>query len=163
MFIRRTIALAIFGLVLAGGAPALAHDATPMPAGEPDISVVLIEHADNVTTIDQGASGPSVGDVIVWGPDPLYDEANETDTGATTQGFCTAFTAVNDCVLVETIVFPDGSTLELQGVQPGQPVQSTRTIVAGSGDYLGASGTVTVSPSEDLSTWTKIFAIWIDD
>jgi hypothetical protein len=34
-----------------------------------------------------------------------------------------------------------------------------RTIVGGSGRYLGATGTVAVSPSADLSVWTKTFEI----
>jgi hypothetical protein len=63
--------------------------------------------------------------------------------------------------LLETIVFPDGSTLELQGVQPGTPMESTRTIVGGSGIYLGAYGVVTVEPTDDLEHWTKTFEIWL--
>jgi hypothetical protein len=62
-------------------------------------------------------------------------------------------------VLAETIVFPDGSTLEIQGVQPGKPVPSMRTIVGGSGQYLGATGTIAVSPTEDLTVWTKKITI----
>ena len=95
----------------------------------------------------------------MWGPNPLFDEANATDTGATSQGSCVSMDAEFNCVLAETIVFPDGSTLEMQGVQPGKPVPSIRTIVGGSGEYLGASGTIDVSPTEDLTVWTKKITI----
>ncbi len=123
--------------------------------------LALIEHSDYVANIDLGEDGPSAGDMIIWGPDPLYDETNSIDTGATTQGVCTAISS-GDCIVIETILFPDGSTLELQGLQPGEPIASTRTIVGGSGIYLGARGTVTVEPTDDLQYWSKTFEIWLD-
>ncbi len=158
--IRRTVAFVALLLALLVGSPAMAQDATPTAAGEPDITIELVEHADFVTNIDLGDDGPSVGDVIIWGPDPLYDESNTNDTGATTQGTCTAISS-GDCILIETILFPDGSTLELQGIQPSAPMASTRTIVGGSGSYLGARGTVTVEPTDDLQYWTKTIEIWL--
>lgn len=157
MFLLTSLALVV-GAALAAGAAA----STPTAADTPDFTLELVEHASSVTNVDQGEPGPSVGDLIIWGPNPLYD-ASGSDTGATTQGVCTAFTASADCLLLETVVFPDGSTLELQGVQPGQPVQSTRAIVAGTGRYLGATGWVTVNPTGDLSRWAKSFEIWLDD
>lgn len=161
--IRRALALAVLALSLAVVAPAMAHDdATPTVDDAPDVTLELVEQADLVTNIDQGDAGPSVGDLIIWGPNALLDAANETDTGATTQGVCTAISS-GDCLLVETIVFPDGSTLEIQGIQPGTPMESTRTIVGGSGAYLGARGTLTVEPTDDLAVWTKTFKILLDD
>ncbi len=161
--IRRALAVTALVCAIGMGSVAVAHDATPTAAGDPDITFVLDEHNHNVTNIDGGVDGPSPGDAIIWGPNPLYDEANENDTGATTQGTCTIFADNGDCLLIETILFPDGSTLELQGIQPGAAVPSTRTIVAGSGMYLGATGTVTIAPTEDLTVWTKSFEIWLDD
>jgi hypothetical protein len=159
--IRRALAIAALTFSIGLGSVAVAHDATPTAMGDPDITFVLDEHNHFVTNVDGGTEGPSPGDVIIWGPNPLFDEANETDTGATTQGACTVFNEQKDCLLIETILFPDGSTLELQGIQPGPAVPSTRTIVGGSGMYLGAWGTVTVAPTEDLTVWTKDFAIWL--
>jgi hypothetical protein len=161
--IRRVVALSFLALSLSVVAPAVAYaQATPTADSEPDITLTLVEHAGDVTNIDQGTTGPSPGDLIIWGPNPLYDQADDTDTGATTQGVCTAIHS-GECVLVETIVFPDGSTLELQGIQPGTPMESTRTIVGGSGIYLGARGTVTVQPTDDLEHWAKVFEIWLAD
>jgi hypothetical protein len=158
---RRTFAALALGFTLLTAGPVAAHDdhATPVASSEPDITLVLVEHAGQVTNVDQGEPGTSPSDLIVWGPNPLYDEA-DVDTGATTQGVCTAIHS-GDCLLLETIVFPDGSTLELQGVQPGTPMESTRTIVGGSGIYLGAYGVVTVEPTDDLEHWTKTFEIWL--
>src|SRR5687768_16411767 len=122
-------------------------------------ALILIEHADLVTEIDLGEPGPSVGDMLVWGPNALYDEANATDTGATTQGTCIAFNAKSDCLAAETMLFSDGSTLEFQGIERGAGAPSARTIVGGSGRYLGAAGTMTAVPSADLTLWTKTIEI----
>ncbi len=161
--IRRALAVTALVCSIGIGSATVAQNATPTTAGDPDITFVLDEHNLNMTTTDSGPSGPSAGDSIIWGPNPLYDETNTNDTGATTQGVCTVFATNGDCLLVETILFPDGSTLELQGIQPGATVPSTRTIVAGSGMYLGAKGTVAVAPTDDLRVWTKTFEIWLDD
>jgi hypothetical protein len=121
-------------------------------------TLILIEHANLVTEIDLGEPGPSVGDLLVWGPNPLYDEADVDDTGATTQGTCITFDANADCLAAETILFADGSTLEFQGIERGG-APSVRTIVGGSGRYLGAAGTMTAVPSADLLLWTKTIEI----
>ena len=153
--------LAVMAILVAGTAWAsrtAAQSATP--AAEPGATTLVVnEHNLNMTDVDLGDSGPSAGDLRVWGPNPLFDEADATDTGATSQGSCVSMDAEFTCVLAETIVFPDGSTLEIQGVQPGKPVPSIRTIVGGSGEYLGATGTIAVSPTEDLTVWTKEITI----
>jgi hypothetical protein len=152
--------VALVVLVLASGAwvvRAQAEMATP--AGASYATLILIEHADSVTEIDLGEPGPSIGDMLVWGPNALYDEADVKDTGATTQGTCIAFNANGDCLAAETILFPDGSTLEFQGIERSGGVPSARTIVGGSGRYLGAIGTMAAVPSADLLLWTKTIEI----
>jgi hypothetical protein len=148
--------VALVALVIASGAwAARATAEMSTPTGDAgDATLILIEHADLVTQIDLGEAGASVGDMLVWGPDPLYDDANVNDTGATTQGTCIAFNANSDCLAAETILFPDGSTLEFQGIERGG-APAVRTIVGGSGRYLGAIGTMTAAPSADLELWTK--------
>lgn len=134
-----------------------AQDATPASASG-TMTLILVESAG--TIVDRfGDDGPSAGDIRIWGPNPLFDESNTTDTGAVTLGSCVGINTRFDCLANESIIFPDGSTLEIQGLQPGDPVRSVRTIVGGSGLYLGATGTVTVTPSEDLALWTKTIEI----
>ena len=147
-------------VVIAGGSWTAGGDAQMATPGVPDraATLILIEHADLVTEIDLGEPGSSVGDMLVWGPNALYDETDSTDTGATTQGTCIAFNAESDCLAAETILFPDGSTLEFQGIERGG-APSARTIVGGSGRYLGAAGTMTAVPSADLTLWTKTIKI----
>jgi hypothetical protein len=154
--------LAIIAALSAGSAWATrtaAQSATPPAGAAGATTLVLNEHNINMTDVDLGDAVPSAGDLRVWGPNPLFDEANTTDTGATSQGRCVSMDAELNCVLAETIVFPDGSTLEIQGVQPGKAVPSMRTIVGGSGEYLGATGAIAVSPTEDLTVWTKKITI----
>ena len=159
----RSSVVAIASVLTVGGVSAvrvIAQDATPSTSPVTGATtIVLVEHNDNETNVDLGETGPSAGDLRVWGPNPLYDAANTADSGATTQGTCVAMNAANDCLLNETVLFPDGSTLELHGIQLGGGVPSTRTIVGGSGQYLGASGFVAVAPTEDERYWAKTFEI----
>jgi hypothetical protein len=156
--LSRFLALGLIVLVACGiwKGGVVAQESTPMTteAGAGEQTLILIEHNDSETVVDSGEPGTSVGDMRVWGPNPLYDEADTTDTGARTQGFCVALNASFDCVVTETIVFPDGSTLELQGVGTGTGPQM-RTIVGGSGAYLGAMGVMAVEPTADLTRWKK--------
>lgn len=157
-----TIALAAtLGIAaLAGTIRTLAQDATPDAAGGPQ-TLILVEHSTSETITDLRDPGFSAGDLIVWGPNPLYDAANTTDTGAVTQGSCQVLNTAGDAHCIETIVFPDGSTLAIQGVQLAPNAPSTTTIVGGSGRYLHASGTLVVEASADRTLWTKTLEIWI--
>ena len=48
---------------------------------------------------------------------PLPRNTEVSDTGTTTQGTCIAFNGNVDCRATETILFPDGSTIEFQGIE----------------------------------------------
>jgi hypothetical protein len=155
--------LMICALVGVGVMSVSAQQATPVTApqsaGEPT-TMVLVERVSMRTTVDSSEPGSSIGDMLIWGPNSLYDEANKVDTGAMTHGVCVWFNTDGDCLLYETITFPDGSTMETQGIQPGAAVPSERTIVGGSGEYLGVTGTIHIEPSDDFQVWTRIFEIW---
>jgi hypothetical protein len=161
MFRLSRIGALVALIVIAGGWWMARTDAQMATPGVSDTAatLILVEHADLVTEIDLGEPGPSVGDMLVWGPNALYDADDVTDTGATTQGTCIAFNANADCLAAETILFPDGSTLEFQGIERGAGSPSARTIVGGSGRYLGTIGTMTAVPSADLMLWTKMIEI----
>jgi hypothetical protein len=161
MFRLSRIGALVALIVIAGGWWMARTDAQMATPGVSDTAatLILVEHADLVTEIDLGEPGPSVGDMLVWGPNALYDADDVTDTGATTQGTCIAFNARSDCLAAETILFPDGSTLEFQGIERGEGSHSARTIVGGSGRYLGTIGTMTAVPSADLMLWTKMIEI----
>jgi hypothetical protein len=157
-----TLVLAV--VVVLGVARAVAQDATPEPDGAP-ITLVLVERSGvpgSETITDIGDPGFSAGDTLVWGPNPLYDAGNADDTGAVTAGSCQILNTNGDGHCIETITFPDGSTIAVQGIQLGHGERSTTTIVGGSGQYLHASGTLIVEASEDRSLWTKSLEIWLN-
>jgi hypothetical protein len=145
-------------LLIPGGSSA--QEATPV-IGEDSTVFILVEQPEQVTILDLGESGTSPGDLTVWGPNPLYDEANEEDTGALTHGSCMSLNTAGDNHCTETVLFADGSTLEIQGIQRGSGEPSLTTIVGGSGTYRGATGTVLVDPSADYQTWTKTFEVFM--
>lgn len=158
---RGLLALVIVVTVLISGtALAVAQESTPTAVGAP-ITFTLVERNINSTEIDLGESGPSAGDLIVWGPNPLYDDSNEEDTGATSQGFCVVLHETNACVATETVIFPDGSTLAITSGAIQDLTTSVEVIVGGSGQYRGATGTVTGQASDDQSTWTKTYEIYV--
>jgi len=161
---RRATICGLLLMAVVGAASGTAQTVTPVPQSgvfaRPIISE-LVERLENVRYIDQGDPGRSPGDLIVWGPNPLYDAENVLDTGATTQGLCIAINAGADCMLVETITFETGGTLDIRGMRPGEPVASEWTIVGGSGSFRGVTGTVTVSPTADPTIWARRFEFWI--
>ncbi len=151
------VVVIVLGIGL-GAVRVVAQEATPVADDGPTTEMTLVERALNVTIVDLDGDGQTAGDLTVWGPDPLFDEENAVDTGAVTQGSCLALNAgANHCV--ETIIFPDGSTLTIQGVQRGAGEPTLTTITGGSGRNLGATGTVLVEASADLTLWTKTFEI----
>jgi hypothetical protein len=50
--------------------------------GASDAALILVEHANQLTEIDLAEPGLVVGDMLVWGPNPLFDKADATDTVA---------------------------------------------------------------------------------
>jgi hypothetical protein len=155
-----------FGLLLVLGSallfPTMAVAQVATPVSNTTATVfALVERPEHVTILDLGDPGKSAGDVTVWGPDPLYDEANAVDTGALTHGSCLSLNAAGDNHCLETVLFADGSSLEIQGIQRGSGEPSLTTIVGGSGTYRGATGTVLVDPSADYRTWAKTFTVFL--
>jgi hypothetical protein len=158
MFSFRSYVGFLLGLVMLIPGGSSAQEATPV-IGEDSTVFILVERPEQVTILDLGESGTSPGDLTVWGPNPLYDEANEMDTGALTHGSCMSLNTAGDNHCKETVLFADGSTLEIQGIQRGSGEPSLTTIIGGSGMYRGATGTVLVDPSADYQTWTKTFEV----
>ncbi len=58
-----------------------------------------------MTEVDLGEPGPTIEEMLVWGPHALFDEADVDDSSASTQGTGIVFNAAADCIATETIVF----------------------------------------------------------
>ncbi len=165
----RGVVMLVAVICLMGGGVARAQDATPvvpvatpeaMTAANAPVELKLVDQSRNVNTVDYANDGLTPGDMIVWGPDPLYNADNMQDTGSVTYGSCVMVNTDGDCMAQETFIFADGSTLEVQGLEFGATTQSVKTIVGGSGIFLGATGTLTDIPDATRSTWTKHIEYW---
>src|SRR5262245_44378656 len=145
----RALALFIVVLGLAGAGMVSAQDATPeVPVATPEaataagapVELMLVDQSRNVNNVDFGNDGLTPGDLIVWGPDPLYNADDLQDTGSVTYGSCVMVNTDGDCMAQETFIFADGSTIEVQGLEFGATKPSVKTIVGGSGEFLGITG-----------------------
>ena len=163
------LALLVGAIGMAGFGGARAQDATPealvatpeaVTDGGAPVMLELVDRSRNVNTVDFGNDGLTPGDLIVWGPDPLYDADNQEDTGAVTYGSCVMVNTKGDCMAQETFIFEDGSTIEVQGLEFGATVVSVKTITGGSGDFVGITGTLTDIPDASRTTWTKHIEYW---
>ena len=132
----RSYAGFLLGLAMLIPGGTSAQEATPI-IGENRTVLILVERPEQVTILDLGAPGKS----------------------ALTHGSCMSLNTAGDNHCLETVLFADGSTLEIQGIQRGSGEPSLTTIVGGSGPYRGATGTVLVDPSADYRTWTKTFEV----
>ncbi|MCO5222838.1 MAG: hypothetical protein M9947_14870 [Thermomicrobiales bacterium] len=167
--ILRTFAVLIAVIGMMGFGVVHAQDATPVvPVATPDAAtastapaqLILVDQSRNVNTVDFANDGLTPGDLIVWGPDPLFDADDLQDTGSVTYGSCVMVNTNGDCMAQETFVFADGSTIEVQGLEFGDTTPSVKTIVGGSGIFLGITGTLTDIPDATRTTWTKHFEFW---
>jgi hypothetical protein len=165
----RTLALLVTLVGMIGSGAVRAQDATPeVPIGTPEavtassapVELMLVDQSRNVNNVEFGNDGLTPGDLIVWGPDPLYNADDLQDTGSVTYGSCVMVNTDGDCMAQETFIFADGSTLEVQGLEFGATKPSVKTIVGGSGIFLGATGTLTDIPDENRTTWTKHIEYW---
>jgi hypothetical protein len=110
-------------------------------------------------------SGDEAGQVLVWDGNDLCDGNSATD-GCTSigkvYGHCITLSANSnpadpnaplphlDCV--DTLVFPDGSTLVARGINSAGDAVSV--VLGGTGCYHGAQGYVTVAYNEEENSFT---------
>jgi allene oxide cyclase len=87
--------------------------------------IVVVERPVGETTVDLGAKGDSVGDLLVFA-NKIYDSANKTLVGSD-QGYC-----------VEGPVMDTGDSL--------------LTVTGGTGKYAGAKGSMKLHPRDATPT-----------
>lgn len=114
-------------LAVLAGVPAL--------AGE---KIQLIEHADTDATLDLGAKGDSVGDLLTFA-NPVYDATNKTPVGSD-QGYCVRVIAGKSWECFWTLRLKDGQiTIEGPFYDAGDSVMA---VTGGTGKYAGAKGSM---------------------
>jgi hypothetical protein len=107
----------------------------PALAGE---KIQLIEHADTDATLDLGAKGDSVGDLLTFA-NPVYDAGNKTQVGSD-QGYCVRVVAGKSWECFWTLRLKDGQiTIEGPFFDAGDSVMA---VTGGTGKYAGAKGSM---------------------
>jgi allene oxide cyclase len=100
--------------------------------------IELIEHADTDATLDLGAKGDSVGDLLTWS-NPLFDATNKTQLGSD-QGYCVRVLAGKSWECSWTNMLKDGQIMVTGAFWDDK--DSLLTVVGGTGKYVGAKGTL---------------------
>ncbi len=98
----------------------------------------LVERALTDATLDLGAKGDSVGDLLTFA-NPVFDAANRNQLG-TDQGYCVRVIAGKSWECFWTLMLKEGQiTIEGPFNDSGD---STMTVTGGTGKYAGAKGSM---------------------
>jgi hypothetical protein len=111
--------------------------AAAQPAGAAE-HLQMVERALTDTTVDLGAKGDSVGDLLTFA-NPVYDAANKTQLG-TDQGYCVRVVVGKSWECFWTLILAGGQiTVEGPFSDSGD---STMVVTGGTGKYAGAKGSM---------------------
>jgi Allene oxide cyclase len=130
--------------LLLAGALALQVSLTAVAAEK----IQVVERALTDTTIDLGAKGDSVGDLLTFA-NPIYDAANKTKVGSD-QGYCVRVVVGKSWECFWTLLLADGEiTVEGPFYDTGDSVM---VITGGTGKYGGAKGAMKLHSRDAKST-----------
>jgi allene oxide cyclase len=108
----------------------------------------VVERAMTDTTIDLGAKGDSVGDLLTFA-NPIYDAANKTKLGSD-QGYCVRVVVGKSWECFWTLMLAEGEiTVEGPFFDTGDSVM---VITGGTGKYAGAKGDMKLHARDAKST-----------
>ena len=107
-------------------------------------TIKLVERPINETTVDLGAKGDSVGDLLTFA-NPVYDAANKAQVG-TDQGYCVRVAVGKSWECIWTLILKSGQiTVEGPFMDDGD---STFAVTGGTGKYSGAKGSMKLHPRD---------------
>ena len=108
----------------------------------------VVERALTDTTIDLGAKGDSVGDLLTFA-NPIYDAANKTKLGSD-QGYCVRVVVGKSWECFWTLMLAEGQiTVEGPFFDTGDSVM---VVTGGTGKYAGAKGDMKLHARDAKST-----------
>lgn len=108
----------------------------------------LVERALTDTTVDVGAKGDSVGDLLTFA-NPVYDAANKNQLGSD-QGFCIRVSVGKSWECFWTLMLKSGQIM-LEG--PFLDIgDSVMAVTGGTGKYAGAKGTLKLHARDAKAT-----------
>jgi hypothetical protein len=117
----------------------------PAMAGE---QIVVVERPVGETTVDLGAKGDSVGDLLVFA-NKVYDPANKTQVGSD-QGYCVRTIVGKSWECFWTLTLKAGQiTVEGPFMDEGD---SLLVVTGGTGKYAGAKGAMKLHPRDPTPT-----------
>jgi hypothetical protein len=147
----RILAIAVAPAMVGGpsfalaAAMALALAAAPALAAE---QLKLVERPVGETTVDLGAKGDSVGDMLVFA-NGIFDAANKTQVGAD-QGYCVRTVVGKSWECIWTLTLKAGQiTVEGPFLDDGD---SLLAVTGGTGKYAGAKGSLKLHPRDATPT-----------
>jgi hypothetical protein len=111
-------------------------------------TIKLVERPVNETTVDIGAKGDSVGDLLTFA-NPVFDAANKAQIG-TDQGYCVRVAVGKSWECIWTLILKGGQiTVEGPFMDEGD---STFAVTGGTGKYAGARGSLKLHPRDATPT-----------
>jgi hypothetical protein len=106
--------------------------------------IQLVERALTDATVDLGAPGDSVGDLLTFA-NPVYDASNKVQLG-TDQGYCVRVAVGKSWECFWTLLLKEGQvTLEGPFYDQGD---SLMAVTGGTGKYAGAKGSMKLHPRD---------------
>jgi hypothetical protein len=108
----------------------------------------VVERADTDTVVDVGAKGDSIGDLLTFA-NPIYDAANQGLIGRD-HGYCVRVVAGKSWECFWTLTLK-GGLITSEGTF-SDVGDSVMTVTGGTGQYLGAKGSLLLHPRDDKST-----------
>jgi allene oxide cyclase len=110
--------------------------------------IVVVERPVDETTVDLGAKGDSVGDLLVFA-NKVYDAANKTQLG-TDNGYCVRTIVGKSWECIWTLILKGGQiTVEGPFMDSGD---SLLAVTGGTGKYAGARGSMKLHPRDPTPT-----------
>ena len=110
--------------------------------------IKVVERAVGETSVDLGAKGDSVGDLLVFA-NGVFDQANKVQLG-TDQGYCVRTIVGKSWECIWTITLKGGQiTIEGPFMDAGD---SLLAVTGGTGDYAGAKGSMKLHPRDAKSS-----------
>jgi len=132
-------------LVRVFGAATLAAATFTAHAGE---TLKVVERPVNETTVDIGAKGDSVGDLLTFA-NPVFDADNKVQIGSD-QGYCVRVVVGKSWECFWTLLLQKGQiTVEGPFADAGD---SSFAITGGTGKYVGAKGSLKLHPRDATPT-----------
>jgi hypothetical protein len=126
---------------------ALAAALVTLPAFAKE-QIVVVERPVGETTLDLGAKGDSVGDLLVFA-NKVYDAGNKTQVG-TDQGYCVRTIVGKSWECFWTLSLAGGQiTVEGPFLDTGD---SLMVVTGGTGKYAGAKGSMKLHPRDATPT-----------